>query len=170
MDDLVAYRDGELDAPRHEQVRRLVRQDPTWRQAYEQMQAVDGLLDAYEAPPASPELAGRVIEHVYDADRRRARLVWFARFAAPIAAAAAILLLALIVRNALTGRVEEPVGPAPAVVTEDPPTGIDKVLEDVPAEDRFVVAYYEMFRDLDVVENFEVLQAIDRLEAERDWN
>ncbi|MGB2819357.1 MAG: hypothetical protein WBF17_00145, partial [Phycisphaerae bacterium] len=143
--------------------------------AHAELVAVEGLLGGYTVPAAAPGgLADRIIRRTRRASRRSAAF----RVAAWVgsgAAAAAILLAAFIVWDRST-KAPRP-GPPVVVRTMEKELETSQVYSDVPLGDRakleeVVVDHYNIgivrsfLRDYDVVEEFETLEAIDRLESE----
>jgi len=170
-EDLSAWLDGQLPPAEAERVERLVADAPAWQRAARQLRAAEAALEAYQAPTPAADLPERILRGVAAAERRRRRWVWAGRVAAPLAAAAAILLAVLLWYPAQTTTPAEP-GSPPALAAGEGPAlpgqqKVDQVLQGIRQEDRFVVENLDFFEDYDVVANFEVLQAIDRLEGRR---
>lgn len=168
FDDLSAWADGELDAERSAEVARLVEQDPAWAQAYSDMKGLEAMLDACQAPPAAPDLAERVIAAVRRASRR-AVILRVAGWGGAVAAAAAVLLAVAL---------SHPSRPRPAA--RGPDVAADTLNEAqrsavfqaaAPADraelENLAVKHLDFWRDYDVVQDFETLKAIDRLESDR---
>jgi anti-sigma factor RsiW len=154
---LSAYVDGQLEGPRAAQVRELIASDPAWREAYRQMTQLDQLLNTVDVPAAPADLAGRIISRVRG--QRSHAILRFARYAAPLAAAAAIVIGILVCQGLLgTPRHGTQVAIGTNVENHAPPEE-RKVVEDLAAEN------LDFFKDYDVVSNLDTLEAIDRLEA-----
>jgi len=92
---LSAYFDGELNEVESQQVAHLIASQAQWAQTYAQLQALDGVLDAYQAPAPTANLAARIIAASRQSQRPLA--VRVLRIALPTAAAAAIALAAVLV-------------------------------------------------------------------------
>lgn len=156
FEDLVAYLDGELDARRAAEVRKLVETGPAWREAHRQMRELDAALDLYAAPPAPSDLAERICRNV----RRKSRqplVIRIVRWAAPLAAAAAILLFVVLSRPWDGGQGTGQGGPGlvrPADVIS--PEDVERIARD----------NLDFFQELDVVANLDTLEEIERLEGE----
>ncbi|MCK4624258.1 MAG: hypothetical protein KAV00_03035 [Phycisphaerae bacterium] len=155
IEDLVAWMDGELSGPEAQRVAELVETDPAWREAFGQFSAVDRLAGLIE--PVSPrrDLTDRIVRA---ATRRKSRLIRVARIAAPLAAAACI-----IVALQLGGPDQKPVTEA-----QSPVGGVASIvaaiLKDVPAEDQFIVQNLTLFRNYDEVTQYQ--QVRDLADAE----
>ena len=61
FENLSAWLDGELPAERAAEVERLVRENPVWRQAEQELCSLHEALDSYAAPAPAPGLAGRIL-------------------------------------------------------------------------------------------------------------
>jgi anti-sigma factor RsiW len=155
--DLCAYLDGQLEGPRAAQVQELIASDDVWREAHRQMTQLDELIQACEAPAVPADLAGRIISHVRGRQRSSV-ILKFVRYAAPLAAAAAIVIGVLVWQGVL-GTFWH--GEEVAIVKHDKPAQPEdrKVVEEL------VVENLDFFKDYDVVNNLDTLEAIDRLEA-----
>jgi len=101
---LSAYFDGELNEVESQQVAHLIASQAQWAQTYAQLQALDGVLDAYQAPAPTADLAARIIAASRRAQRPLA--VRVLRIALPTAAAAAIVLAAVLVWPMISGKHE----------------------------------------------------------------
>ena len=173
LEDLSASMDGELAGERAAEVARLVRDDPLWRRTHGELAATEALLDTYTVPAAPSDLADRVLIRTRRASRR-SQVFRAAAWVGSAAAAAAVLLAAFM----LWGRSTEAPRPQPLVTRT-----IEKELEasqafgDVPLAERpkleeVVVEHFNtdivrgFLRDYDVIEEFETLEAIERLENE----
>jgi len=173
FEDLSAYLDGELPAERAAEVARRVRDDPLWRRTHAELAATEALLDSYTVVPAPSGLAGRVLARTRRASRR-SQGFRAAAWVASAASAAAILLAAFI----LSGRLTRAPRPEPVVVqTISEELKHSQAFGDLPLAERaemeaVVVEHYNtdivrsFLRDYDVVEEFETLEAIERLENE----
>ena len=172
LEDLSACLDGELPADRAAEVERLVRDDRWWRQMHREMTAVDAALEAYTVPAAAPELPERIIAAAQRSTRRK-HVLRVVAWAAPAAAAAAVLLVALAVMN----RPADPVPKQPGIVLTDPPPPVDgselersKAYQSMPKAERValeeeIIKQLSFFRNYAVYEQFDTLEAIDRLES-----
>ncbi|MFB3893997.1 MAG: anti-sigma factor [Phycisphaerae bacterium] len=159
LDDLSAFIDGELPDERTAEVRRLVDVDEAWQAAWRDMTAVDAAMDAYDSPAAPPDLAARIAANVAKAAPARSRLVFW--FAAPLAAAAAIVLAVLAYHSIATqagigGTTIGQVTPMPT----PPPVNTNKEV------DQFASENFDFVKELDVLNNFETIKAIDKIEEE----
>lgn len=153
--DLSAYRDGELSPARRAEIEALLAGDAAWQAAHAELASLDALLDRCPPPPpADPEMASRIIRNVRAA--RPSFIIRLARYAAPIAAAAGILVAVAVWKN-LT------LTPEQAQLRQD-----NRVLNSVKEDDRIIVENLDFFRDYDVVANYETLEALDQVEANED--
>lgn len=152
--DLSAYLDGQLEGPRAAQVQQLIAGDAAWGEAYREMTELDQLIHACDVPPVPADLSQRIISHVRG--QRSHAIVKFVKYAAPLAAAAAIVI-GILVWQHLPG----PSRPEAQIATIDKPAPQEdpKVAEDLAMEN------LDFFKDYDVVSNLDTLDAIDRLEA-----
>ncbi|MFW6133503.1 MAG: hypothetical protein ACOC8F_06360, partial [Planctomycetota bacterium] len=133
-----------------------------------ELRALDELLRRYHAP-APDALAERICAARRPA-RRAARLRLVARWVAPAAAAVAAVVVAAVYLPALTSR---PDATDRAAQSDTPP----KPAQRTPAEEappaapsrqrveQVAMLGMDMFRDYDVVRNYETLAAIERLEG-----
>jgi len=164
FEDLIAYMDGELGEPRRSEVARLVEADPVWREELRAMQAVDGALDMLEVPAVPAGLAGRICAGVRQA--HKPLVPKFVRWLAPVAAAATVVLAIVIYQHQAT----RPVAPQPVVVHVDnatiQPVAVNP-LAGLADDDQLAVEGKDFFDNYEVVNNFETIQAIDRLEADK---
>jgi anti-sigma factor RsiW len=156
FEDLSAYLDGELDARRAAEVRARVESDPAWRGVHAQLQAVDAAMDAYAAPPAPADLPERVLAYV-NREASQPVVIRLVRWAAPLAAAAAVLVAAGLLYRHLTA---SPGAPGNAVRTAPAPAA-----ENNQAVESLVRDNLDFFKDLDVVANLDTLQEMDRMEG-----
>jgi len=148
VEELAAWMDGELPEDRAAEVRRRVACDPTWRQSYQQLRAVDAALDSWSAPQPPADLAERICR----AGRRLALRQRVVRVLAPLAAAAVIVL-------AVWGIARQ--SPPPPAATPGGVEGvIARTLQDVPREDRFLVQNLQLVKNLPTVESYEQVRGI----------
>lgn len=166
-EDISAYVDGELSAERAGEVERLIAGQAAWRLAYEELQAVDRAMDDFVVPGGAEGLAERVIARTRRV-QRWATVLRVAAWVAPAAAAAAIILVVVTALNQ-PGKVR-PVAPAVADAT---PAELDKsqAYQGVPKAERpqldeVIINHLSFFRDYEVAEDFETLQAIEKLEKQ----
>ena len=157
---LTAWMDGELDAPSAERVAGRVAPDPHWRQTPGEFRAVTAAMGALRPPRPRRDLT----EPIVHAALRRRRWVRAAEIAAPLAAAAGIILAVWL---AWPGESASPTQP---VALE---AKIAKILEDVPQAERFIVLNLSFFRHYDDVVAYrqvhpivdvETLKALEDLE------
>ena len=139
FEDLSAYFDGQLDADRTAAVAELIRSDPVWQAEWDRLQAIDRILDACDVPAAPSDLDDRILGFVRSRARRRKVLQWVWPAAGAAAVAAAIIIVAIATEPKL------------------PVAGFDDV-------DQAIVENLDFVRDLDVLENYETLEAIERIE------
>jgi len=129
IEDLSAWMDGELADADARRVARLVETDPAWTDAHRELKALDDALEAMPTPAPQRPLTEKIVRA---ATRRRTR-VRFIKFAAPLAAAAAIIL-AVLAANYFEPKT---------------PTGIEgyihRRLAAVEKADRMLVANLQMF-------------------------
>jgi len=147
VEELSAWMDGELPSQRAERVAGLVRTDPRWRTACEQFRAVDRALEALTTPRPRRELTDAIVR----AARRGQATRRVLRVAAPLAAAAAIVVAVLATRPWRTGRPARPT-PTPAMSALE--KTIAEGLPGVRQEDRYLVLNLPMFEQLPEVETF----------------
>lgn len=153
FEDLSAHLDGRLDSARSADVEDLIQSDSAWGAAWRELQALDRVLDVYDIPSPPSGLADRVLESVRTRARRRRALRWVWP-AAGAAAAAAVIVVAMLLSSA------RPDPNAPPVVKKTPdvelsPQGVDQA----------IIESLDFVRDMDVLENFETLEAIERIEV-----
>ncbi len=151
FDDLSAYLDGELPAADARRVETLIRENVAWRRSYQELQAVSTALDAFEAPAAPPALAGRIQAQIR-AQRQAPVVIRLVRWLAPAAAAAAVLIAATFAFKSI------PSGGGPIAQAPKAPAA------DSAKVDTFIVENLEFFRDMDVVNNLETIEAIQDAE------
>jgi anti-sigma factor RsiW len=157
LEDLSAFIDGELPDERAAEVQRLVDAEPAWQAAWQDMTAVDAAMDAYDAPAAPPDLAARISASVRQAAPARSPLVYWL---APLAAAAAIVL-AVLVYHSITGQ-QTGNGTGPIVNVTPSPAPVDEARE----VDQFASENFDFVKELDVLNNFDTIKAIDKVEEE----
>jgi len=164
--DLLAYLDGELSGPRAEQIAHMVEQDTDWRSAAEEHHRLNDLLDAYTVTPPGGDLSERIIGNVRVAGARPAKIIRFARIAAPLAAAAAVLI-AVVLWHGLRQPPNTSGNQTNVVNATDPLAGLAEA-------DKFVVKNLDFFQNYALCEvmasneqilDLETLDAIDRLES-----
>ena len=167
MERLSAWADGELTGPPAAEVERLVAEHPAWRGARRDLEAVDQALDAWQAPAAPEGLADRVLAHVRRASRSR-QVLRVVGWLGPAAAAAAVLLIVMT----WSGGTRQ-VAPQPSpIAAERVELENSKAYQSVPkaeraAIDEMIIMHLELFKNYEVVQDFDTLQAIERLENER---
>jgi len=166
-EELSAYADGELPADRSAEIEQLIAEQPAWRLAYEELRAVDEALDGFVVPGGDEGLAERVLARVRKASRR-AMVLRVVAWAVPAAAAAAVVLV--VVAALSQGNRIRPVGPTLAGV---PPVELEKskAYQGVPQAERpqldeVIINHLSFFRDYEVAEDLETLQAIEKLEKQ----
>ncbi len=167
-DALWDYVQGRCEPALAGRIEQLVRSDPRWSRRYARIKALDEALDAYEAPPAPGDLLARIIRAAHGERRKMrsgARWRTFARVAASVATAAAIILAVMVVE------INPPSTTKPTARTDQsniaPTPGserVDRLLSGVPSQDRFLVENLDFFRNYDVLVNFETIREIERLE------
>ncbi|MCD4825341.1 MAG: DUF3106 domain-containing protein [Phycisphaerae bacterium] len=104
---LTAWMDGELDDAQAETVARKLQSDPAWTEAHEQLLETDSLLDAWDAP--APADRDALVASILGRARPRSTVVRIARWMAPLSAAAAAIILAILVIHGYS----TPAGPSP---------------------------------------------------------
>lgn len=153
FDDLSAYVDGELSLADAQRVEQKIRDDEAWGRAYAELQALSSAMDAFEAPAAPAGLAERIKKNIRAQERPAVlRLV---KWLAPAAAAAAVLIAATLVYKAQTHATN------PGPVAQALPTAAPAVQK---VDDAFIVENLEFFRDLDVLNNMETIEAVQSAE------
>lgn len=148
FEDLSAYFDGQLDADRTAAVGELIRTDPVWQGEWDQLQAIDRVLDTCDIPAAPSDLDDRILEFVRTRARRRKVLRWVWPLAGA-AAAAAIIIVATVLN-----------GPGTPTQPELPIAGKPDAAE----VERAIIEHLDFVLDLNVLENYETLEAIERIE------
>ena len=162
FEDLSASVDGELPPGRAEEVRRLIETDAAWAHARRELELLDDALDAFETPAPPGRLADLVVVDVRRRHATRRKRIRLGAVAAGVSAAAAIVMISLTVYFARLQQ-DRPAGTQPPVVTAA--AQANELLADIPASDRFVVENLDFFRDMDVVDNYDTLVAIEALES-----
>jgi ferric-dicitrate binding protein FerR (iron transport regulator) len=156
LDELSAWMDGELTGTDARRVERLVQTDPTWRSACDQLQGVADALDGLATPAAPAELTARILR----AARPTPLVVRFLRVAAPLAAAAAIVLGVMLwaphTDRTDDSRTAANLSPAEKKIAEV----VDTTLKDVPEKDRFIVANLTLFDNYKQVEAYQEVSAV----------
>ncbi len=149
LEDLSAYVDGELDGARAAEIVSLIETDALWRQAHQDLLDLNAALDAYVAPSPSSDLAARIIRNIRQQEQRplASRIL---RWAAPLTAAAAILISVGVWRNMRMAPVTVQADPA-GIRTEDAETLAKENLD--------------FFQDIDIAANMDTLDEIDRLDG-----
>ena len=137
--------DGELDSSASERVARLVRDDPAWRASHEEFRAVDSALDL--CPPTAPQRD--LTEKIVQAARRQRLWRRVAAIAAPLAAAAAIVIAVYVPRP----REQTP----PTAEMHPAEKEIAKALQDVPKEDQIIVRKLSFFENYPEVKRYQAL-------------
>ena len=158
FEDLCAWRDGELPDARAGDVRQHLRAEGLWREALRELEVLDRALGALPEPPVPINLSDRIV-HSVRRKVRNGRVFRVLRIAVPLAAAAAVLVAA-----ALWGDwSSSPQSPdVPPVVQKG---GAEAHPERVAADDRLAREHLDFFRNMYVLENYETLEAIERIET-----
>jgi len=159
LEQLSAWMDGELPSDQADHIAKLVEQDDDWRAAYEQFCAVDqvaSMLAGTITPPK--DLPERIIRTVY----RRRRIIKVLRIAAPVAAAACILI-ALWVGGVFSRqgvRQTTSIVPQKSIVKIE--KKIDTILKDINPEDRFIVQNLTLFKEYPRIEEYrKIAEVVD---------
>jgi len=150
FEDLSAFVDGELPPARAAEVEALVAADPAWRKAHRELTALDAALNAYTVPDPPADLAERIVRGAGEAPRPL--VVRIARYLAPLAAAAAVVLAVVLWSRP---RAKPPAGDAGTGISARPVPGdglVRSVLSDVPDADVPVVENLPFVRSLKVCE------------------
>ncbi|MGC9454849.1 MAG: anti-sigma factor family protein [Phycisphaerae bacterium] len=158
-EELSAYVDGELTPDRAEQIRLKVETSPVWANALAELRALDARLDVWTPPEPPADLAERIVLSV--PGKRHRRVVAFRRVLAATAAVAAAVVIAM-----LATRLDTKTAVDDSPRTADSEQYQPRDTTEAPAEtvDEFAVENLGFFRDYDVLEDFETLRAIERLE------
>ncbi len=175
---LSAWWDGELPPEQAADIERRVDTDPRWASALADLQATDRALDAWTVPAPSTDLSARILaaaaREAFQASPQRSRVLRFAYWAVPAAAAAAVILALGVLYNPAPRTpggegtdVVQQAPPAPAPPAHERTAPAPEALVGLDRADSAVVANLDLFRDMDVIENLDTLQAIERLEGER---
>jgi len=159
LEALSAWLDGELPAADADRVGGLVASDPAWGAAHRELAALDEALAAMPVPRPSRPLTERIVR----AALRRRLAGRVVRIAAPLAAAAAVVIAVLALT---TGNPPRPRGIERTIATH---------LADVAPADRALVANLgifapevESFTDVRDVVDADTLAALASLEAGED--
>ncbi|NLF29399.1 MAG: hypothetical protein GX591_00770 [Planctomycetes bacterium] len=151
---LSAYLDGQLGGEEAAAVAARIAGDPRWRAAAGQYGRLDAVLGRWTAPRMRRDLTAAILA---EARRTPPRPAWF-RWLVPLAAAASIVVAVML-------SIDEP---APRLAAGPPPSDpLERVVQAMPQEDRFVVENLDIFADYDVLENFDTLEALAALEREQ---
>lgn len=124
MELLSAWYDGELTDADAQTVSKLVDSDPLWSQAASELSALDNMLDSWQAPACSADLATRISQQV--AQTRKPVVLRLARWIAPVAAAAAVVLAAVLFLHNPAGNSNQ----TTPVATQTESTIPEKIMED----------------------------------------
>jgi len=143
---LSAWLDGELTAEQGREIEDRVQSSPALARALAELRALDKALGAYTVPAPADGLAGRVVASVRRS-QRRSGIYRIVRWAAPAAAAAAILLATAL------WWIDRP-GPGP-----DTPIAARTETEETAIEN------FDFFQDYYVVLHLETLEEIEKLET-----
>ncbi len=161
LEQLTAYVDGELPADEASVVAERIAADPTWAAVADELAKLDGLLDAWDAPPLRRDLTEAIVIRT----AQRPGMPRWVRLAAPLATAAAVLLLVWAFRS-FSGNPEEPeIASTPRQTVEQKLVGeLATVIGDLSEEDRFAVENLDVLENYDVLTDFETLEAIAEIE------
>lgn len=151
LEQISAFLDGELPETQARQVAEMIERDPAWAAAANEFSRLDVLLEAWP----TPRLAGDLTTSILSATRRKRPHPAWVQWMAPLAAAAAIVVAVTLFRPA-------PTAPGPKVADST----MQRTLEAVPQEDRFVVENLDVFEDYDVLVQYETLEALAALEQQ----
>ncbi|MFW6061622.1 MAG: anti-sigma factor family protein [Planctomycetota bacterium] len=173
---LSAWVDDELPEAEARRVERLLATDPAWQQARDELESLDEVLDAWQAPAPRGDLAERIIARSRQQTKppqTPRRVIRWAKWAVPAAAAAAVLIVALAGPWRNGGHATAPEDSQ--TVTDrrtdqqDPPEAANPQAGKVSPEGVETIAAenVDFFRRYDVVANMETLEAIEELEQER---
>lgn len=154
-DDLSAYVDGELHSARHAEVERLVRTDLAWQGEMEKIRKLNEVMGALEVPAPADDLPERIISNVHQRIHAK-HWAWAMRLGASIgvAAAAAVVIVAIILTNKTTN-----VSTTPSLVPEAPTAS-----QTAGQNDKQIIETLDFYRDFEILENYETIEAIERLE------
>ncbi len=158
LEQISAYLDGELPQDQAERTAEHIRRDANWTKAAKTFEAVDSLLENWQAAPLRRDLTQSILA---EAHRKPARPAWL-KVAAPLAAAAAILLIVTL-STAISLRGSSGGMMAKATPHVRLPEGAARAIASVPDEDKFVVENLDVIENLDVLANYDTLEAMDRL-------
>ena len=93
MEQLNAWLDGELEAAEASRVEAMIASDAAWAQAAKELQSLDDMLGGYTVPAAPVDLAGRIIAAARREPPAGQWTIRLVKYLAPLAAAAAVLIL-----------------------------------------------------------------------------
>lgn len=159
LEQIVAWLDGELSLQEADQVAARVQSDPAWSAAAREFRQLDQLLDGWQAPALPRDLTGEVLARA----RRKPALPAWVRLTAPLAAAAAIVLVA-VAFHAMRPATPAKTGGAGTVATAN--LAVTDDLARVVQSDQFLVENLDLFKDYDVLKDFATLKAMDELERQ----
>jgi len=162
FDDLSAYLDGELPADRASEVERRIAADPVWARAHQELTALNAALGAWTAPAPPADMPDTLIRQILRADRRAMGLRVAGWLAGAAAAAAAVVIGFTLFR--------QPTQTPPQVLVQVP-TEVKRsaAYDKLPEADRaqvetLIIENLGFFKNIDVVQEFETLKAIEQLE------
>ena len=95
LEQLSSWMDGELAPEQELEVQKLVSENPAWAQAYRQLQELDKALDQWEVPETPANLSSKIIRNT----KPKPFIVRMTRWAAPLATAAVIVLMVLVLQQ-----------------------------------------------------------------------
>lgn len=159
LEQIVAWLDGELSLQEAGRVAARVQSHPAWSAAAREFRQLDQLLDGWQAPALPRDLTGKVLAKA----RRKPGLPAWVRLMAPLAAAAAIVLIA-VAFHAMRPATPATTGGAGTVAKANPAATDD--LARVAQNDQFLVENLDLFQDYDVLKDFATLKAMDELERQ----
>jgi len=144
---LSAYMDGHLPSDEAAAVAERIAGDPRWRAAAAEYEQLDAAMGCWTPPRMQRDLTAAILA---EARRKRPRPTWV-QWLAPLSAAAAIVVAVMLSIDP-----PAPKGTAPSPLANR----VERAVQAVPREDRFVVRQLDVFADYDVLANFETLKAL----------
>jgi len=147
IEELTAWLDGELDPPAADRVARLVAEDPHWQRTHEQFCQVAAAMELLRPAQPKQDLTDGIVRAAHRR-RRRNRVI---QVGTSVAAAAGILLAVLLV---------PPSRPPTPPKSDDVEALIAKTLDEIPAEDRFIVQNLSLFQQYEEIADYQLVRQI----------
>ena len=147
IEELTAWLDGELDPPAAERVARLVAEDADWRSTHEQFLQVAAAMELLRPAGPKQDLTDGIVRAAHRR-RRRNRVI---QVGTSVAAAAGILLAVLLTPLSR---------PATPPGSDDVEALIAKTLDEIPAEERFIVQNLSLFQQYEEIVDYQLVRQV----------